>query len=346
MNATAGRRRVLGGPGFARLLRRNAWTLGTYGLFLALFVFTLFIHPDYGPYEVRSLVVGALPLAFCAVAQTCVVLGGGIDLSIGAMMAVTNVVAARYMFHHDFQTALLVAFLVLVGGTVAGALNGVIALRTRVPDIVVTLAMSFVWGGVALLILAKPGGGAPEAFMELASGNLITPWVPNGLILLTVVVALVWIPLRLGRLGLALYAVGSDRTAAFRRGVRVGPTRVFSYALGGFFAACGGLALMMSTGIGSPLAGTIYTLSGVSAIVLGGVSLAGGKGGVMGPIVAAFVLTLVPADLIMMGTDPNFGQVIQGAMLVLVVMAGGLAPLLRSRMAGRAQAQTVPGSAA
>ena len=319
-------------PGLPRLLRRNAWTLGTYALFLAVLGFTLAIHPDYGPYEVRSLVVGALPLAFCAVAQTCVVLGGGIDLSIGAMMAVANVVAARYMFHHDFPTALLVALLVLVGGTLAGSLNGVIAVRTRVPDIVVTLAMSFVWGGVALLILPRPGGGAPDAFMEIASGNLITPWVPNGILLLVGVVAVVWIPLKLGRLGLALYAVGSDRTAAFRRGVRVGPTRVFSYALGGFFAACGGLALMMSTGIGSPLAGTIYTLSGVSAIVLGGVSLAGGRGGVMGPIVAAFVLTMVPADLILSGTDPNLGQVIQGCLIVFVVMAAGLAPLLRNRV--------------
>lgn len=337
--------RPQGGPTFRRLLRRNAWTLGTYALFLAVFGFTLSIHPDYGPYEVRSLVVGALPLAFCAVAQTCVVLGGGIDLSIGAMMAVANVVAARYMFHHDFQTAVLVAFLVLIGGSLAGGLNGLIALRTRVPDIVVTLAMSFVWGGVALLILPKPGGGAPEAFMEIASGNLFTPWVPNGLILLVGVVALVWVPIKLSRLGLALYAVGSDRTAAFRRGVRIGPTRVFSYALGGFFAACGGLTLMMSTGIGSPLAGTIYTLSGVSAIVLGGVSLAGGRGGVMGPIVAAFVLTLVPADLILSGTDPNLGQVIQGCLIVLVVMAGGLAPLLRSRVTRKTDETTLSAAA-
>ncbi len=321
------------GPGLARLLRRNAWTLGTYVLFLALFGYTIAIHPNYGPFEVQSLVVGALPLAFAAVAEACVVLGGGIDLSIGAMMAVANVVAARYMQGHDFQTSLVVALAVLVGGTAAGALNGVIALRTRVPDIVVTLAMSFVWGGVALLILPKPGGGAPDSFLGLASGNLITPWVPNGLILLILVVGVVWIPLRLGRMGLALYAVGSDRTAAFRRGVRVGPTRVFAYALGGFFAACGGLALMMSTGIGSPLAGTIYTLSAVSAIVLGGVSLAGGRGGVTGPIVAAFVLALVPADLILTGTDPNLGQVIQGCLIVLVVMAGGLAPLLRRRAA-------------
>jgi ribose transport system permease protein len=314
-----------------RLLGRNAWTIGTYVLFIAVLGFTITIHPSYGPFEVQTLVVGAMPLAFAAVAQTCVVLGGGIDLSIGAMMAVANVIAARYMLNHDFNTALLISALVLAGGTAAGAFNGFIALRTRVPDIVVTLAMSFVWGGVALLILPQPGGGAPDAFLNLASGNLFTPWIPNGLILLIVVVAAIWVPIKLGRMGLAIYAVGSDRTAAFRRGVNVGRTRVFAYALGGFFAACGGLALMMSTGVGSPLAGTIYTLAGVSAIVLGGVSLAGGRGGVSGPIVASFVLTLVPADLLFLGVDPNYGQVIQGVLIVLVVMAGGLAPLLRVR---------------
>jgi ribose transport system permease protein len=314
-----------------RLLARNAWTLGTYALFVAVLGFTIAIHPSYGPFEVQSLVVGAMPLAFAAVAQASVVLAGGIDLSIGAMMAVANVLAARYMLHHDFSTALLISAFVLAGGTAAGAFNGIIALRTRVPDIVVTLAMSFVWGGVALLILPQPGGGAPDQFGNLASGNLFTPWIPNGLLVLVVVVAAVWIPLKVGRLGLAIYAVGSDRTAAFRRGVNVGRTRVFAYALGGFFAACGGLALLMSTGVGSPLAGTIYTLAGVSAIVLGGVSLAGGRGGVTGPIVAAFVLTLVPADLILVGVDPNYGQVIQGVLIVLVVMAGGLAPLLRLR---------------
>src|SRR4030081_1888588 len=110
-------------PRFGRLLRRNAWTLGTYALFVAVMIFTISIHPDYGPFEVQSLVVGALPLAFAAVAQTCVVLGGGIDLSIGAMMAGANVLAARYMLGHDFQTAILISLAVLVGGTLAGGVK-------------------------------------------------------------------------------------------------------------------------------------------------------------------------------------------------------------------------------
>jgi ribose transport system permease protein len=327
----AGGRTQVRGLDVQRLALRNAWPLGVYGLLVLLLVFTVVIHPSFGPFDVQSLAVAALPLAFAAVAQSCVVLSGGIDLSIGAVMAVANVLAARYMLHHDLQYTLVVSVLILIVGVAIGALNGIIAVNTRVPDIVVTLATSFVWGGVALLIMAKPGGGAPEAYQNLATGTLGTAWLPNALILLVLAVAVVWLPLRRSRPGLSIYAVGSNQVAAFRSGVGVGRVRVLAYALGGLFAAWGGLALTMSTGIGSPKAGLIYTLSGIAAIVLGGVSLAGGRGGVLGPIGAAFILTLVPSDLILLGTDPNLGQVIQGALIVLVVMAGGLAPLLRRR---------------
>jgi len=315
-----------------RLLRRNGWSIAVYLVLLVLLGFTVVIHPTFGAFDVESLVVGALPLAFAAIAQTCVVLGGGIDLSIGAMMAVANVLAARYMVGHSLQYALAISALILVAGMLAGALNGGLAVYTRVPDIVVTLAMSFVWSGVALLIMAKPGGGAPVAYQELSTGTALSPWIPNALLLLVGVSAAVWLPLRSSRAGLAIYAVGSDSVAAFRSGIGVGRARMLAYAVGGFFAAWGGLALTMTTGFGSPKAGTIYTLSGISAIVLGGVSLAGGKGGLLGPIGAAFILTLVPADLILLGTDPNLGQVIQGALIVFVVMAGGLAALFRRRM--------------
>ncbi len=244
-------------------------------------------------------------------------------------MAVTNVLAARAMLHSNFRDALLIAVLVLILGCAAGAFNGSIVVFSRVPDIVVTLAMSFVWGGVALLILEKPGGGAPLDFQNLAQETTLSPWVPNALILLIVVVAAVWIPLRGSRLGLALYAIGSDRTAAHASGVNVPLVRMLAYTLSGVFAAIGGLALTMTTGIGSPLSGSFYTLSGVATIVLGGVSLAGGKGGMLGPMAAAFILTLIPADLIFLGIDPNYGQVIQGIVIVLVVMVGGLATLRR-----------------
>ncbi len=311
-----------------RTLRRYGWTIAVYILFALLMMATVIIKPDYGPFEWNTLTLAALPLAFAAVAQTIVVLSGGIDLSVGPLMALANVIALRAMVGHDLGYSIAASVGVLLVVTLAGAINGLIIVVTRVPDIVVTLATSFIWAGVALLVLAKPTPGVPFDYQNLAQGSALSPWIPNALLLL-LVIPLVWVPLRRSRAGLSIYAVGSDRNAAFRSGVNLGWSRILAYAVCGFFAACGGLALSMTTGIGSPLAGTLYTLSGVSAIVLGGVSLAGGRGGMLGPIAAAYILSLIPAVLIYLGIDPNYGQMIQGLLIVIVVMIGGLGAVLR-----------------
>ena len=166
--------------------------------------------------------------------------------------------------------------------------------------------------------------------MAIGTGALFSPWLSNSLILLVARSRSSGFRCA-AKLGLLIYAVGSDRVAAFRSGVNIGRGRFLAYVLGGLFSALGGLGLTMTTGIGSPRAGVLYTLSGVAAVVIGGVSLIGGRGGVVGPIIAAFVLTLIPADLIFLNIDPNFGQVIQGTLIVLVVMVGGFATLARGR---------------
>lgn len=312
-------------------VKRNPALVGMPLLLAAALLFTTLVHPDFGAFDVQSLALGALPLAFAAAAQTVVVISGGIDLSVGSLMAVANVTAASAMVHASFGQALFLALAVMGAGAVQGALNGTIVVLSRIPDVVVTLTTGFIWGGVALLILEKPGGGAPQGFLDLAAGTTLAPWLPNGLILLVLVVAIVWIPVKRTRLGLLIYAVGSDKVSAFRSGVGVDSTRVLAYVLSGLFSAAGGLALTMTTGIGAPLAGTYYTLSGLAALVIGGVSLTGGKGGMMGPVLAAFVLTLIPTDLIFLNIDPNYGQVIQGTLIVLVVMIGGFVTLMQSR---------------
>jgi ribose/xylose/arabinose/galactoside ABC-type transport system permease subunit/ABC-type multidrug transport system ATPase subunit len=305
-----------------------------FGMPVLLLVFlmaTVAIHPRFDSFDAQSLAMAALPLACAAAAQAVVVISGGIDLSIGSVIAVANVLAARTMNEASFGQALWLALAILAAGAAIGAVNGLLVIVSRVPDVIVTLTTGFIWGGVALLILEKPGGGAPPEFANLGTGTLITEWLSNSLVLLVVAVALVWIPVRMSKAGLRIYATGSDKIAAFRSGVNVEGARLLAYVLGGLFSAIGGIGLTMTTGIGSPHAGVLYTLSGLAAVVIGGVSLTGGRGGVVGPVIAAFVLTLIPADLIFLNIDPNFGQVIQGTLIVLVVMAGGLATIVRNR---------------
>lgn len=308
-----------------RRLRREGWVVGLCALFLVLLLVTRLIQPGYGAGDFVSLSRAALPYAFAAAAQAIVVIAGGVDLSIAALMALTSVTAARLMDGSSEGFALLVVPLVLLQGALLGALNGLLIVLTRVPDIVVTLAMLFVFQGAALLVLEAPGGAAAAWLKALVVGTVPLPglsgWLPKALVLLLAGVLAVWLPLRRSRLGLSIYAIGSSELAAFRSGVPVRRTRVAAYALAGVLAAMGGLSLTISTGIGAPIPGP-YLLASVAAAVLGGVVLGGGRGGLIGPIVAVFILRLVRTDLTLLSVDPNVASIIEGTIMVVVVMFG------------------------
>lgn len=319
------------GSPFARAVQRHGGALGMALLLLVALLGTKLAHPSFGSFDIQSLALGALPLALAAAAQTIVVISGGIDLSIGSMIAVSNCLAATMMVTATYPQSLALSLVVLVCGAVMGLINGVIAAISRIPDVVVTLTTGFIWGGIALIILERPGGGAPAAYLNIAAGVDIWEWLPNALVVMVLAIAALWLPLKLSRLGLLIYAAGSDPVAAFRSGVDVRFARSVAYVFSGMACALAGMALTMTTGIGAPLAGAYYTLSSVAAVVIGGVSLNGGRGGMVGPVVAAILLTLVPMDLVFLGIDPNYGQVIQGSLIVVVVMVGGIVAFLQER---------------
>lgn len=328
------------GAGRRRWARRNGWTLGVCVLLCVLLLVEEFVirhnlHKNMSSFEVQTIVVGGLPLAFAAMAQASVVIGGGIDLSVGALMSLVNVIAARSMVNMDLRGALLFSLVLIVGSALAGSLTGATVTLTRVPDIIVTLATSFIWAGVALQVMPIPGGGAPIAWENYMGGELSDAFtflkgglwtaVPSGLFVLFVVVVAVWAPFYLSRLGLTVYALGSNRNAAYLSGVSVARSRIVAYTLGGAFAALAGLALTASSfGTGNASSGASYTLNSIAAVVLGGVALTGGRGGMVGPIAAAFILQVISSILLFVGLDENYATVIQGVIVVGVVMLGGL----------------------
>lgn len=328
---TAGAHRVHPADLLRSTLRHNVWPIGLLGFLALLLVFTKLIQPSYGVTGVQGLAISVLPLALAASAQAIVVISGGIDLSIGSMMALTTVVAASLMEGQSEELGIAVVVGVLLLGLVLGATNGSLVVLTRVPDIVVTLAMGFVWAGCALLVLKTPGGGSAVWLKELIKGFFGNEWVPKAAVVLVVLVVLIWIPVRRSRLGLSIYAIGSNRLAAFRSGVPVGRTRIAAYALAGLFAALGGLSLTASTGLGAPVPGP-YTLMSVAAVVLGGVSLAGGRGGLFGPIVGVVTLQLIRVDMTFLGVNSNLSTVVQGVILIGVVMIGSLIQIRQARL--------------
>ncbi|MES2542554.1 MAG: ABC transporter permease [Pseudomonadota bacterium] len=307
-----------------RWIDANTWTLGLAALLAILLVTTKLIQPDFGASGLDSLARAALPFALATGGMAIVVLAGGIDLSIAAMMAVASVTGAVLMEGASDGQSVLIVLGVLLLGLAMGAINGLLITVSKVPDIVVTLAMLFVWQGVALLILNAPGGGAAPWLRALSAGGIPgIDWLPRAVVFLAIITALIWVPIRRSKLGLRLYAIGSDPLAAFRSGVPVGQTRIIAYALCGLFAALGGLSVTMSTGIGEPIPGP-YLLASVAAVVLGGVVLGGGRGGILGPILAVFILRTVRMDLTLLSVDPNVAAIIEGTIMVAVVMFGAV----------------------
>ncbi|MFL5794705.1 MAG: ABC transporter permease [Actinomycetes bacterium] len=312
-----------------RFRRRQGWVVGV-AVLLGVLVFWRYSQiPAFGPFEIRGIVAGTMTLALLAMAQSVIVISGGIDLSVGAMMVLANCIAARLMLDQDLGTVVLVAIGVVAVAMILSGLIGLVTVVSGVPDIVVTLAASFILAGLALVVLDGPGGGTNPRFQELMVGGFDQP-LPS-LLWLAGLLALVWLPFKRSRLGIATYAVGSDRAAAFLSGVRVGRTRVIAYVLGGFFSGMAGVVTTAFTGSGEPRAsiGATATLTSVAAVVLGGVALLGGSGTLLGPVLAAFCLSLIPALMLGLGWDPNYAEVARGIIIIVVVMIGGLVQVPR-----------------
>lgn len=307
-----------------RLTRRHAWTGAVIALFAVLFAWNAGQTANFGAFEIQTMLASTLALAYLAMAQAVIVIGGGIDLSVGALMVLVNCLSARLMEGTGLGGSLLVAAGCLAVAAAIGALTGLVVSVSKIPDIIITLATSFMWGGAALLVLRTPGGGTSEGFQALLLGSG-SAWWP-ALLCVLVPPLVMWAPLRRSRAGIAIYALGSDSNAAYLSGVNRLRTKVVAYTVAGVFSGLAGLAITAFTAGGSPQSTIAFTatLNSVAAVVLGGVALAGGVGGLVGPVFAVWCLYLIPNLMLGLGVDPSYGQVINGLVVVLVVMAGGL----------------------
>jgi len=305
------------------LLRRQSWNIGIIVLAVILGIWRISQLPQFGAYEARTFVLGILPIALLSMGQAIIIIGGGINLAIGAEAVLINCLSAKYMLDTSFTTSILLAILFLAVATAIGAVTGWIISTSGIADIVVTLATSFLLVGVAMFVMPQPGGGVNQTFSDFVAGkdpNFIPP-----LIWLILPLLIIWIPLYRSRLGISMYAIGSNKDAAFLSGVNVNRTRIKLYAVGGLFAGLSGIVLTGITLSSSPFANisNTATLNSVAGAVLGGVSLAGGVGGLVGPALAALILYFIPNILLAYGIDPAYSQIITGALTIFVVLLGG-----------------------
>jgi len=269
-----------------------------------------------GNFELTSTVNNTMPLAMSALGQAIVILTRGIDLSVGGIMDFTNALAAVHM-KADPVSMIVWTVLVLGAGALGGLLNGLLVGYGRLQPILVTLATLSIFQGVALRVLPEPGGAIPPGYTA-ALVNTDQPYA----LLYVLGAALLWTALRRTRIGVALYAIGNDEQSARAHGVDVVRTKVIAYTLSGMLAAAGGLCLAANATAGDATSGSGFTLTSIVAVVLGGVSLFGGRGNMIGALAGAFVTTMIVNILFFAHIDPLYQSFYEGLFLIVAVVLG------------------------
>jgi ribose transport system permease protein len=275
--------------------------------------------------------------AILAVGQTLVILTGGIDLSVGAVAAISASAAAVLMTQRfailgivvgplDFELGILIALAV---GALCGLVNGLIITRGRIPDFIATLGTLAIFQGVALIItggLPVPShitatelkGYLPPQMIWMGAGGVLG--IPVAGIISVVIVILGWLLLRYLALGRAVYAVGGNQEAARVSGISINRTKIAVYFLSGLIAAVGGFVLAGRMNSSNALMAGDENLRSIAAVVIGGTNLFGGEGGVVGSLIGAFIMGELGNGLNLLNVSAFWQRIVQGLVIILVVV--------------------------
>ena len=294
--------------------REGAFRQGELG---AVATFAILLAADlalkgghFSAFDLRTLCMNALPLALVALGQFFVVLTNGVDLSLGPVMSVAGAIAALGLSAYPYAAAVLA----LLAAAAGGLANGVLVVMFRLPPILATLATMSIFQGIALVILPSPGGDVPgELTAFLTSGGPALAPVP--LVLLAIAtLAMTWVMST--TFGLWLRAIGGDESAARSSGIPVARVKIGAYVLAAGLAGLGGLYLAIATAIGSPTIGDSFILLSIAAVVLGGVSIVGGRGAPLGVVTGALTLTIIGRLLYFANLSSFYQSLINGVILI------------------------------
>jgi len=337
------------GSAIGRVLNRNHGMIVAIATLILVFAgLEAKLTHSFGYYDFSSTASSAGALALSAIGETIVIILGGLDLSAGAVISLSNCLIVANM-GTSVQSMILWAILGVLVGTVVGAVNGFFIVLLRLQPIVVTLATMFIVEGTTLLEMGQPGGSVPPGFATFFTGDAISNVLPAPVMVVCVALA-IWGFIRLTPFGTFIYAVGSDIDSARFKGSPVSLTRFATYTLAGSFYGAAGVFLTAQTGSGDPTVGPPMLLPIFVAVVLGGTLLAGGRGGCIGTVFGALTLTLIVNLLLVFNVPTFYSTIVEGGLLILSVTASSLgrrAPVwknlrfLRTAITARRNAQGI-----
>ena len=284
---------------------------------LALLIFSFSVsEPFRSPYNLTNILRQGMALGMVSIGQTLALLAGGIDLSVGSVITLTNLFSAGLM---EGSTALIapVVLLCLALGAGIGLLNGTLVVFLRMPAFIVTLGTMTIGKGVALIYTRGPVGSISPAYRWMADGFLGPFPVPGAILAAALVLGVVF--LRRVRSGHYIYAVGGNANLARLSGIPVRRIQLLAYVLCGTLAAATGLYLSSRMGSGDPNIGPGFELDSITAAIVGGTVLGGGQGGLVGAMGGVFLVSILNNVLNLLDVESWYQQIIKGCILLLAV---------------------------
>jgi ribose transport system permease protein len=297
---------------------------------IVLLIITAIVNPGFisrGGWE--RAVASAAPFILLAMAAAPAIISGrgGVDLSVGPAAGLIAVVIATVIAPRGYTSPLYLIPAAILMGLAMGAANGLLIAYGRIPPIIATLGTYLVFAGIATQILPSPGGTVPpwlRAFMG-STGPIPT------MVVVYLAVAVLWILLMATAFRRNLFAVGGNDRAALTAGVNVELVRLCAYSLTGALAGISGLVLVAVLGGADPTVGPPYTLVAIAGVALGGVSLLGGRGGLLGPAAGGATLFLIQNLLSFVQVSAFLLQIVYGIVVLVAIMLNGAWEILRRR---------------
>lgn len=300
--------------------------IGKYGIIVAFVLICVLlgiIAPQFFTLSNLVIVLTQVSInALLAFGVTFVIITGGIDLSIGSMLAVTGVVAALFA-HSDGYPVVVPVAMGLVAGLGLGALNGFVITRSKVPPFIVTLGTMTIGRGLALILSkGRPVSNLSDSFNFIGGGQLLG--IPFPIIILVVIFLICSIILNKTVLGRYMYAVGGNEQAARASGIQLSQVKMVVYTLCGGLAALAGILLTSRITTGQPNAGIGFELDAIAAAIIGGASTSGGTGTMMGTLIGALLIGVISNGLDLMNVSSYYQQVVTGIIIIGAVVLDGL----------------------
>lgn len=314
---TAGPADTRVGSPVSGILRRNTYVFALL-LGAVLLVANLVLQPNF---QIATQFAQLAPLAIVAMANVPSIISGrgGIDMSIGPNMVFANILFVAWLQPSGLSPVVTV-LLTIAASTFIGALNGALTVYLRLSPVVVTLSMYFILLGVNTKLAPSPVIMGDSWVGSLGS---VVGGFPVALILMLVPLAL-WLAVTKSAFGRSLYAVGGNDATAFSAGVDVGKVRIIAFALGGGLAGLGGIALTALISSADASASASYTLVSFAAVAIGGTSLLGGRGGLLGPLFGSLCIYLLQSLLAAVQVPQTWLKVTYGLLLLVAVVVGSL----------------------